>query len=158
MTPTTTTPTTTTPSETNPPVVTISGITSGGTYSGTITIGVSITDESSLGNAIINIKGGSVDNSEILTLTLSDTKWISYYTLDTTTIPNGTYTISIEVYDILSNMATVSFTISIDNAITSQDPSTSLTADDITPGFEVFSVLIGMISLAVGLTLKNRKK
>ena len=153
--------------ENNPPDVSITGINDGDTYSGSIKIGVSVTDESDIVNATIQIKNGVIDETYEIDLVLAAGTWTGSYDLDTTAFPDETYDVTIRVYDVCDNVRTIWLDISINNnkisttneelETTSEELETTTTkAPSITPGFEIPLILI-LLTCSVILRRKFHK-
>jgi len=130
--------------EDNDPDVTVIGIEDGGTYSGSVIIGVSITDESDIVNATIQIKYGVIDEIYEIDLVFAVGKWTGSYDLDTTDFPDETYDVTIRVFDVCDNLKTIRLDITIDNG---KEPSTTSSTEAPTPsistsGFKLTLILI----------------
>ncbi len=147
--------------ESNPPEVTITGIEDDGTYSGTITIEVSVKDESVIVKAEITIKDGDIDETEDIDLDLTAGTWTGSYELDTTNFPDDTYRITIRVYDACENVKTIRLDITFDNGITesSSETGTEGTGEipTISPGFENFSVILSLGTITIVIWRRRRK-
>ena len=128
--------------EDNPPDVTITGIEDSGTYSGTITIEVSATDESDIVNATIQIKYGVIDETYDIDLDLAAGTWTGSYDLDTTAFPDETYDVSIRVYDVCDNVKTIRLDITINNDNEPDTTSATEVHSVPTPGLEIPLILM----------------
>lgn len=137
--------------EDNDPDVTIIGIEDGSTYSGSVIIGFSITDESDIVNATMQIKYGAIDEIYKIDLGFAAGKWTGSYDLDTTAFPDETYDVIIRVYDRCDNVETIKLEIIIDNgkepSTTSSTKAPSLSIS--TSGFEIPLILILLTSSVI---------
>ena len=125
---------------------------------------MSITDESKVTKATINIKGTGIDQTHNIALNLAAGTWTGTYALDTTALPDGSYTVTIDVFDEWDNKKTIVLAITIDNpepttTTTTTVPTTVTTATTTTPsapfGFELPFVFLSL--LAVFVILRRRK-
>ncbi|MFX1285675.1 MAG: Ig-like domain repeat protein [Promethearchaeota archaeon] len=136
----------------DPPEVEIKGIEDEETYSGTITIEVTVTDESDIDKATIEIEDGDISEKDEIDLDLKAGTWTGSYDLDTTDFPDDTYDITIEVYDECDNVKRIRLDVTFDNGITTgEGPSP-------TPGFEGISVFLSLGTIAAVLCQQRRKK
>jgi hypothetical protein len=152
----TTYPTTSEPTETvticenYPPEVNITGIEDDKTYSGTITIEVTVTGAYDIDEATINIDGGDIDETENIDLDLAAGTWTGEYNLDTADFPDDTYKIKIMVYDVCDNVETILLEVTFDNG--------NGDGGELTPGFEgISTVLVFGAIVAVFWRRQNRK-
>ena len=134
--------------EDDPPEVTITGIEDEETYSGTVTIEVSITDENDIDKATININNGDIDETEEIDLDLAAGTWTGEYDLDTTDFPDGTYKIRIKVYDVCENVETIRLEVTFDNG----------TEGDLTPGFEGITTVMGLGAIVAAFLRRQKNK
>ena len=154
-------PTTTSiPCESNPPEVTITGIEDGGLYSGTITIEISITDESDIEEATIRIENGDIDVFEEIDLDYGAGTWTAELDLDTTDFPDDGYLIIIRIYDACDNVKTLRYNVEFSNEIstTEEESETSENTQHVTitgPGYDLWVILVVLGSTIV---LGKRKK
>lgn len=110
--------------DTTPPTVSITSPANNATVSGTASLTATASD---------NIGVSRVDFYNGATLLQSDTTAPYTYTLDTTAIPNGTYTLTAKAYDAAGNNATSSaINITVNNVVApppdTTAPSTSITS------------------------------
>lgn len=151
------------PCENNPPEVTITGIKDGVTYSGTITIEISITDESDIEEATIRIKDGDIDVFKEIDLDYAAGTWIGSYNIDTTDFSDDTYTITIRVYDSCDNLKTIRFDVDFNNDLskTETEPTEESTLPDLTistPGFDLLVVLIILGNIVFLVKRQKRRR
>ncbi|MFW9903226.1 MAG: ABC transporter substrate-binding protein [Candidatus Thorarchaeota archaeon] len=138
-------PTTVLPCENNEPVVDISGIKDEGTYSGRVTIDISISDESNIVKAEIRVKGGHFDEQYKFNLYFEgDNTWSGTYHLDTTDFPDDTYDITITVMDACGNEKKITMDITFDNGIEESTETGTKGVPSITSGYGSFSILMSL--------------
>lgn len=138
--------------EEDPPEVSITGIEDDGTYSGTITIEFSVTDENEIEKVEININNGDIDETDEIDLDLIIGTWTGSYDLDTTDFPDGTYDVTIKVYDTCDNVKTLRLDVTFENGITSGK------IPDVTPGFEGISAFLSLGAIVAVLWRRRRRK
>jgi hypothetical protein len=136
----------------NPPEVTITGIEDDGIYSGTITIEFSVTDEHEITYAEITIEDGDIDETDEIELTLLLGIWEGSYELDTAKFPDGTYDVTIKVYDECDNVEILILDVTFENGNVSED------IPDVTPGFEGISAFLSLGTIVTVFWRRRRKK
>ncbi|HVY35731.1 MAG TPA: Ig-like domain-containing protein, partial [Candidatus Paceibacterota bacterium] len=94
------------PLDTTPPTISFSAPSNGATISGTVTLSATATDN--VGVVRVDFASGS-------TTIVSDTTSPYTTTLDTTSLPNGSYTFTATVYDAAGNSGTTAVTVTVSN-------------------------------------------
>lgn len=147
----------------DPPVVEVYGVSDGATYTGELTINVTITDENPIGFAGVWLsKHGQpaiisyqTDRDTLTIVRISNNSWTFTVSIDTTEVPDGEYHLSINVYDIYGNshypISQFDFRIYIKNTETTLGSKSSL-QPRLTPGFLFICLFISIIPL----TLKKK--
>jgi hypothetical protein len=90
-----------------PPSVTVTSPGNGATLTGNVTFKATATDNVGVVRTVLQVDGGSRGTGS-----LAPFQW----TLDTTTIANGTHTVSVLAYDAAGNVGTASVTVTVQNA------------------------------------------
>jgi hypothetical protein len=89
------------------PTVTVTSPGAGTTLSGTVTVRATATDNVGVVNTVLQIDGGTR-----MTRSLAPYQW----SLDTTTVANGTHTITVLAYDTAGNVGAASVSVTVKNA------------------------------------------
>lgn len=140
--------------EFDPPVIEdVEGLTDGATYSGTIDIEVTVTDESIMEYVKLLVTNENSSDSMYFDELLEEGDyWYATLSLETADIYDGEYKVKIEAKDEFGNIGTADFDIKFKNGNIYVLPEDDRTKeydeeDRITPGFEGLILLLSILSL-----------
>jgi hypothetical protein len=102
------------PPDTTPPSVSISAPAASATVSGTVSVSGSASDNVGVSTVQLSVDGGAYQAAQ------GTSSWS--YSLDTTTLPDGTHTFAARATDTSGNVATASETVTVKNATSTPPP------------------------------------